>query len=921
MRAMINQEEAARVANQLAAEGWNFLQTGNAHEAEQRFRQSLARDPQSAHALHGLAIIGHQTGNYLPALVLFDKALAVDPTNAAIHANRGNSLAALQRTAEAIAAFARALELSPGLASASVNLATALHSIGRLDEAAATMERVCLLQPTADALNNLGNLYKDQGRLDESLDCYERALHLNPMLQQAFSNKLAAYKVDTRLTPIQILAKHREWSCWFEAVSTHAPLLRNSPDPERRIRIGYVSPDCHTALPAFLDHVIAAHDRTLFDVYCYFNNPQSPQKLQALGVMDRHRIMRGVPDQAIADKVAADGIDILVDIAGHTGNNRLGVFARRVAPVQITWLDYLCTTGLDAMDYRITDAIADPPGSEEFHSEQLLRLPDTQWCWQPDDTSPPVAALPALQNGFITFGSFNHAQKLTQVTLVLWANLLARLPTARLCVAGIAEGFALQRIANAFGENAVRVMFLPRTSVTEYRRAFENIDIALDPMPFSGATTTLDSLWQGVPVLTLPGGASCSRSSASLLTAVNLKDWIARDADDFVARAERFSGDVDALKALRLSLRQRVQESSMTNTQSFVRNLENALRDVWRKSCADRLAANGQPDRFAGTDQALMNAVALSNSQRHGDALSILQPLLHTRPQWDLAKREMARAALHWADQHPEMLPAWQQPFARVSRSLRVSAIVCSIRPEYFALIKQQLETQFARHTFELIGIHDAKSLCEAYNRGAARAKGEVLIFCHDDIDLVHADFGERLLTHLQTHDVIGVAGATKLVNAEWGTAGAPFVHGQIIHKPSGQQDFLYFGVGLQTAVAEGIHAMDGVFIAMQRRVWEAIRFDAETFDGFHVYDIDFTYRAHLAGYKLAVPLDLLLMHFSTGGYNLAWQTFNERFLKKFPEISGVPAMTRFSNLHVRLQTLDQIARLHVGLFAHNFGG
>ena len=144
---------------------------------------------------------------------------------------------------------------------------------------------------------------------------------------------------------------------------------------------------------------------------------------------------------------------------------------------------------------------------------------------------------------------------------------------------------------------------------------------------------------------------------------------------------------------------------------------------------------------------------------------------------------------------------------------------------------------------------------------------------------------------------------------------------GKIIHKPKGQADFLYFGVGLQTALAEGIHAMDGVFIAMQRNVWETIRFDAETFDGFHVYDIDFTYRAHLAGYKLVVPLDLLLVHFSTGGYNFAWQSFNERFLKKFPEISGVPAMTRFSNLHVRLQTLGQIARLHVGLFAHNFGG
>ena len=921
MRAMNSQVEAARAANQLAADGWNFLQSGNAHEAEQRFRQALVRDSQSAHALHGLAIIGHQTGNFQPALALFDKALTVEPANAAIHANRGNSLAAMQRTAEAIAAFERALEISPGLVSAQVNLATALHSIGKLDQAVATMERVCQSQPTADTLNNLGNLYKDQGQLDESLACYDRALALNPMSQQAFSNKLAALKVDTRLTPADILAKHREWSCWFEAVSTYAPLLRNTADAARRLRIGYVSPDCHTALPAFLDHVIANHDRTRFEVFCYFNNPQSPQKLVALGIADSHRIMRGASDQAIADKVVADGIDILVDIAGHTGNNRLGVFARRVAPIQISWLDYLGTTGLDAMDYRITDAIADPPGNEKFHSEQLLRLPDTQWCWQPDAMSPSVASLPALQNGHITFGSFNHAQKLTDATLALWAKLLVRLPQARLCVAGIAEGFARQRIATAFGEDAARVTFLPRTGVAEYRRAFDGVDIALDPLPFSGATTTLDALWQGVPVLTLPGATSCSRSSASLLHAVQLDDWIARETDDFLARAEGFASDLDSLAALRQVLRQRVQHSAIVATKMFMRNLENSLRDVWRKWCIERIAASGQPDRFAGADQALMNAITHLNSQRYGEALGILEPLLHMRPHWDLAKREMARAALHWADQHPERLPAWQQPFTSVANPVRVSAIVCSIRPDYFAHIKQQLETQFARHQFELIGIHDATSLCEAYNHGATRAKGDVLIFCHDDIDIAHGDFGERLLHHLETQDVIGVVGATKLVNAEWGTAGAPHVHGQIIHKPKGQADFLYFGVGLQTALAEGIHAMDGVFIAMQRNVWETIRFDAETFDGFHVYDIDFTYRAHLAGYKLVVPLDLLLVHFSTGGYNFAWQSFNERFLKKFPEISGVPAMTRFSNLHVRLQTLDQIARLHVGLFAHNFGG
>lgn len=251
------------------------------------------------------------------------------------------------------------------------------------------------------------------------------------MMQQAFSNRLSALKVDTRISAAQLLDEHIRWSDWFEAASTSAPLLTNSADPARPLRIGYVSPDCHSAVPAFLDPVIAAHDRSRFTVYCYFNQPQPPARLARLGE-GTHRVMRGLDDAQVATQVHEDGIDILIDIAGHTGHNRLGVFARKPAPVQITWLDYLCTTGLAAMDYRLTDAIADPAGNEQQHREQLLRLPRAQWCWQPDPQSPPVSAPPAASSGTITFGSFNHAQKLTDDTLSLWRQLLQALPGARL---------------------------------------------------------------------------------------------------------------------------------------------------------------------------------------------------------------------------------------------------------------------------------------------------------------------------------------------------------------------------------------------------------------------------------------------------------------------------------------------------------
>jgi hypothetical protein len=740
-------------------------------------------------------------------------------------------------------------------------------------------------------------------------------------MQQALSNKLAALKVDETLTQGQILEQHRTWSNWFEAVSMHAPLLLNSPEPARRLRLGYVSPDCHSAVSAFLDPVIASHDRTQFEVFCYFNNPQDSLRLNTLGITDTTRIMRGQDDQQVAAQIHADAIDILVDIAGHTGHNRLGVFARRAAPVQLSWLDYLCTTGLVAMDYRITDTVADPPGSEQFNSEKLLRMPHTQWCWQPDASAPDVSALPSLQRDHITFGSFNNAQKLTNGTLALWQRLLEAIPGSRLHVAGIAEGISRERVLEKLACNDTRVTFLPRMSAADYRDAFAEVDIALDPMPFSGATTTLDALWQGVPVLTLPGARACSRSTASLLTALEMTEWIANDAADFLARAQRLTADTIGLVTLRASLRERMRASPILDTRRFTRNIENLFRHVWQQWCEQHISQESRPDTPIGSHGALQRIRAALEEGHHDDALTLLKPLMKFRPQWDLAKREMVRAAMAWSRANLQFVAAWNMPFAPVEKPQKISAIICSIRPEYFANIKQKLTRQFARHSIEVIGIHDAKSLCEAYNRGALLATGDILIFCHDDIDIVFDDFGERLLHHLNNHDVVGVAGASQLVDSDWNHAGLPHVHGQIIHKPPGQIDYLYFTAGLQATVVENIQALDGVFIGMHRKVWKAVRFDETSFNGFHGYDTDFTYRAHLAGYRLAVPMDLLLIHFSTGGYDLKWQAENRKFLNKFPTLSGLPSMHRHSNLQVKLKTLEQIERLHCGLLQQQFGG
>jgi protein O-GlcNAc transferase len=356
------------------------LVAGRLHEAELGFRSVLAQCPAEPGALHGLGVIAFRAGHYGDALDLFDRALSVVPAFAAAHVNRGSALKALRRYDEAVAALRLAIALQPDLFSAWNNIGEALQALGEIDAATEALEKAVVLAPAAaEAHVNLGNLYKEQGRIEAALSAYDSALAIDPYLREAFSNKLAALKVAKSYTPEMVLEAHRRFSAWFETESRDYQPPVNDPEPSRKLRIGYVAPDCHAAVPAFIRPVLRMHDASRFEVFCYFNNPQPPEPNAVIREKVTVRIMAGMTDQQVAQQIRSDGIDILIDIAGHTGKNRLLVFARRPAPVQMTWLDYLCTTGLDAMDYRISDAIADPPGvAERFHSETLIRIAPSQ---------------------------------------------------------------------------------------------------------------------------------------------------------------------------------------------------------------------------------------------------------------------------------------------------------------------------------------------------------------------------------------------------------------------------------------------------------------------------------------------------------------------------------------------------------------
>ena len=877
-----------------------------------------------------------EAGRDRDAYAWLQNALRHASPDAATWTNFGTAALRLSRPPEAIAAYRNALAVDPSAVAAHVNLGNALLHAGDIDGAVAALEAALRLRPDApEVQNNLGNLYKAQGRFDDAIAAYTVACHAAPDFRPAFSNRLAATKLSTRHSAEEIFALHRTFAAMFEPAwrADYVPAT-NAPDPERRLRIGYVSPDCHTALPAFIEPVLSRHDRTCFDVYAYFNNPQAPQSLARFGPLTA-RVMKGTAEATVAQWVRDDGIDILIDIAGHTGHNRLGVFGRKPAPVQITWLDYLNTTGLDAIDYRLTDAVSDPPGaSENLHSEALLRLAPAQWCWQPPGGIAEPGPLPMLASGRPTLGSFNNGSKLTDETLALWRRLMVALPQARLVVGGVPDGSAQARIRDALGDVGPRLRVLAPLPPDAFRREAGAVDVALDPRPFSGATTTLEMLWQGLPVVTWPGRTSASRSTASLLSALGLADWIAAMPTTDSAIVRRAVGAPEALAELRRTLPRRLLESALCDADRFTRNLEALLREAWRTWCARRNAILSGSDvtetrssaptstqaalRRLGGDARLAAIDAHLRAGTGPAAVADACVLIDEFPEWALAQRTYLQTLTAWARNERDLVERVFPPPVP-SRRPRFSVVVCSIDARKFDAVSASYRERFAGFPFEILGVHDARSLAEGYNRAAARATGDILVFSHDDIGLVTPDFAARLVAHLEHYDGIGVAGASRLAGPRWGDAGQRAIHGHILHAPPpGKRGVLMMVSGFQHPVCERIRVLDGVFIAVRRHVWETHRFDAERYDGFHLYDLDFTRRASDAGAKLAVPADLLIYHASLGRYGDAWRRYARRFIEQagLDPLSCSPP----GGLQVRLETQEQIDLLRAALVHFRYG-
>lgn len=578
--------------------GVALMLQGKQEQAVAAFGAALVIAPRFVHALANIVTLLHDMERQREALPYLEEWLAAEPWNSNAHFNAAVLHQALDQLQPARAHYEKVLELGAGgvsVYSTHLNLGVVRHGLRNYDAAAAHYKQALAIKSDSAAAHyNLGNTLKEQGRHDEAIACFERALELDPGFTDAHSNILFCMNYGDGYDARQIYERHAEWGVRHAGRYAIAAPHNNSREPLRTLRVGYVSADFREhPVGFFMESVLRHHDTNNCEVYCYFNSTQEDAVTARLRAhVPNWRQISTLDDDAAAAVIRADGIDILVDLSGHTSGNRLLVFARKTAPVQVTWLGYCNTTGLDSIDYLLADASVIPPDTPQRFSEQVLRLPGSYLCYLAPDYAPAVAEPPGIANGYVTFGCFNNLSKVTGSMIEIWAEILHRLPDARfvLKTKQLADPVAQQRYRDLFSRHGVapeRVTldgsYLDHTGLLGY---YGKLDIALDTHPYSGVTTTCEALWMGVPVVTLSGEKFFSRNSAATLANVGLGDLVADTPQQYVEKAVAMARDRARLAELRCTQRDRFMASPLGNAPLFTQNLEAAYRDIWKVWCA-----------------------------------------------------------------------------------------------------------------------------------------------------------------------------------------------------------------------------------------------------------------------------------------------------------------------------------------------
>jgi predicted O-linked N-acetylglucosamine transferase (SPINDLY family) len=535
---------------------------------------------------NNMGTVQKSRGNIDIAITYFKHAIELRPQYAEAHYNLGKCRIDKEQFADAANCFLSAVNLKPDFVDAYLNMARCMEKQNMLDAALACYEKALLLDPAStEARNNMGGVYMAQGRLEDAIASYKQAgFDDNVLLAMIYADSVS---------PEEIFETARQFGQRRADPLRRHRTFPNTREPDRKLRVGYISPDFRDhSVNYFFEPLLDAHDRDKFEVFGYSNvTRQDDITLRLRNKFDHWREIRKLGDDDAADLIESDKVDILVDLAGHTGDNRLLVLARKPAPVQVAWLGFPATTGMKAMDYRITDACAEPEGmTEHLNVENLWRLPTIFCCYGAPVRNIPVINHPPFEdNGYITFGCFNNFAKVTDRMLASWSEILERVPDSRLIleIQGVESPQFRSEVEDRLqrhGLNPDRFILEPRKRANQFK-FYNRLDIALDPFPCNGGTTSFDSLWMGVPFVTLAGKHFVSRMGVTILTNAGLPELIAKDKSEYVKIATALAQDKDRLRKIRYGLRDRIVKSPLMDQQVFAHDMESAYREMWRKWC------------------------------------------------------------------------------------------------------------------------------------------------------------------------------------------------------------------------------------------------------------------------------------------------------------------------------------------------
>ncbi len=585
--------------NKISELAATYFEKGDLQQSEHLFKEILSFQPDNSIVLHYLGVIRYQLQDFDRAIEYLTKALGIestDPLNFFSHNIMGDCFHKQGKTDEAIMHYQRALEINPASAEVCYSLGNIFRDKQCFDDAIFYYRKAIEIEPGNSLVyNNLAILLKDTGALNAAEDCLRKAIEKDPSCFVYYSNLLFLRNCNSKYDAQGILNEHLQFGEIFaEPLSSSIVRQGSRHVKNNRLRIGYVSPDFKFhSVAFFIEPILAEHNREHFEIFCYSDWPFPDKVTKRIQEHVRQwRNIAGMADKDVYNLIRKDEIDILVDLAGHASSIRILLFARKPAPVQVSWIGYPATTGLSTMDYKIVDNYTDPQGmTDQYYTEKLIRMPESFLCYLPDKDSPAVGDLPALLSGRITFGSFNNLAKVSPEVIETWTKILKSIPGCCLIMKAksLSDRSTRDYVMGLFTQRGIeseRIELLSwKQSVRGHLDIYNRIDIGLDTFPYNGTTTTCEAIWMGVPVIALAGNTHASRVGVSLLSNAGIPELIAKTYEEYIEIAINLAADIERLKALRGNLRSMMANSSLTDAKRFVVNLENSYRTMWEDWC------------------------------------------------------------------------------------------------------------------------------------------------------------------------------------------------------------------------------------------------------------------------------------------------------------------------------------------------